>query len=52
MKYDTKGRIIGCGYCTLEKECIIHDPKINKAKADCKDYIHYEDSNRKIQKTH
>ena len=43
MKYDTKGRIIGCGYCALEKECTIHDPKINKAKLGCKDYTHYED---------
>lgn len=40
---DTKGRIIGCGYCALEKVCKIHDPKVNKAKAGCKDYIHHED---------
>jgi hypothetical protein len=44
MKLDSKGRIMGCGYCALEKECNIRDPKVNKAKEGCKQYVHYEDT--------
>jgi hypothetical protein len=43
MKVDSKERIMGCGYCALEKECKIRDPKVNKAKEGCKQYVHYED---------
>lgn len=32
---------IGCGYCFHEKNCNIRDPKINKAKAGCKLFVHY-----------
>lgn len=50
MKYDIKGRPIGCGYCLYEKAslgtCKIHDPKINKAKLGCKDYKHYKDETK------
>ena len=42
---------IGCGYCSREKTCNIHDPKVNKAKQGCKDYIHYlDDPNYKFIK--
>ncbi len=33
---------IGCGYCVNEKKCPIRDPKINKAKLGCKEFIHHE----------
>jgi choline dehydrogenase-like flavoprotein len=36
---------IGCGYCAYELTCKERDPKINKAKAGCKKFIHY--SNQK-----
>jgi hypothetical protein len=34
---------IGCGYCAEEKECLIRDPKINKAKMGCENWIHHKD---------
>jgi len=40
---DFKNRIIGCGYCALEKTCSIHDPKINRALLGCDSYLHFED---------
>ena len=43
MKKDSKGRIIGCGYCAHEKTCSKHDSKINRAKLGCETYKHYED---------
>ena len=33
-----KDKLIGCGYCELEKTCNIRDSKINKAKLGCKNY--------------
>lgn len=33
---------IGCGYCYKEIKCKIRDPKINKAKLGCKEYMHFE----------
>lgn len=36
--------MIGCGYCFYEKECHIHDPKINKAKCGCPGFRHFDDA--------
>jgi len=47
MKSDSKGRIMGCGYCALEKECTIRVPKINMAIVGCKEYIHFKDGKTK-----
>lgn len=38
---------IGCGYCALEKKCTKRDPKINKAKQGCEDWLHYQDTPKK-----
>lgn len=38
---------IGCGYCHLELTCKIRDPKVNKAKQGCPDWLHWEQSNKK-----
>lgn len=39
---------IGCGYCAHEKTCTKRDPKINKAKEGCEEYLHYtKDPNNK-----
>jgi len=47
---DKKENQIGCGYCSNEEVCKIRDPKVNKAKKGCEDYIHYEDNvNQKVK---
>lgn len=33
---------IGCGYCKHEETCKERDPKVNKAKLGCKQFIHHE----------
>ena len=43
IDYSKKENQIGCGYCKLEKKCLKHDPKINKAKQGCKEFKHYTD---------
>lgn len=37
---------IGCGYCVHEKTCTIRDPKVNKAKAGCKNWLHWQDATK------
>ena len=41
--YTKKENQIGCGYCAEEKKCLIRDPKINKAKLGCEDWVHNQD---------
>lgn len=48
MKYDDKGRIIGCGYCAKEKTCTKHDRTRNQAAEGCEDYLHHEDKKKLI----
>jgi len=43
--YSKKKNQIGCGYCSKEKTCKMHDPKINKAKLGCKEFQHYTEQN-------
>ena len=43
MDYSKKENQIGCGYCAYEEDCKIKDPKINKAKQGCKEFLHWED---------
>jgi hypothetical protein len=45
VDYSKKENQIGCGYCEKEKYCKIRDPKINKAKQGCKEWLHWQDSN-------
>lgn len=42
--YSKKENQIGCGYCNKEQNCEKRDPKINKAKLGCEDFVHFEDS--------
>lgn len=44
--YSKKENQIGCGYCAIEKQCKIHDSKVNKALLGCKDFKHYQDLNK------
>lgn len=37
---------IGCGYCVHEKTCKKRDPKINKAKQGCPDWLHWTKQKR------
>ena len=37
-----KSNQIGCGYCALEKTCKDRNPLINKARAGCKRFNHWE----------
>lgn len=37
---------IGCGYCDKETTCLVRDPRINKAKLGCVDFVHHEDSKK------
>ena len=32
---------VGCGYCVREKDCDKYDPKINKAKLGCDEFLHH-----------
>lgn len=32
---------IGCGYCQHELTCKDKDPKLNKAKLGCQNFIHW-----------
>ena len=41
--YSKKENQIDCGYCIKETFCEIRDPKINKAKLGCKNWIHWKD---------
>lgn len=34
---------IGCGYCSKEQSCTKHDPRVNKAKQGCKEFVHWQD---------
>jgi len=43
IKIWKKENQIGCGYCTHEMTCEKRDPKINKAKLGCPDWLHWED---------
>ena len=45
VDYSKKENQIGCGYCAKEKDCKIRDPKTNKAKQGCKEWLHWQDSN-------
>jgi hypothetical protein len=44
MEYskEIKDKQIGCGYCAHEKKCPMRNPKINKAKMGCKEFIHHQ----------
>lgn len=41
--YSKKENQIGCGYCAKEKSCEIRDPKINKARLGCKEWVYFQD---------
>jgi len=36
--------MVGCGYCLYEKQCKIHDPKVNKARCGCPGFRHFDDA--------
>ena len=40
-----RGDQVGCCYCKNEKTCITRDPKINKAKLGCINYLHWDCDN-------